>query len=300
MDVLQQRLRRLFAFRRGVLALDTEPAELAARLRAASVVPSPRMVEDYIAMLLYAPGLPAAVSGVVLRADRFDSSLPEVLGASGILAGVRADTGHETLTGDARHRVTSGLDGLAARLIRLRELGATFAVWSAVAGAEADDRAMQILTANGHAAARFAHLCHDLGLVAVIRIGTRVGGVTGPRRDATMAAALLSVGGYFYDHGVDASTVVVCAELGDDSALPLTVLPDELGGVLLGGHGDTSTAAAVAAGLGLAPPWPVGFYAGHQITTAALRAWRGHAVDDGRRALLAGLDAVSAPTARVG
>jgi fructose-bisphosphate aldolase class I len=311
MDTVQRRLRRLFAFRRGVLAVDTGPASLAARFRAACVVPSAQAVRDYRAMLLGADDLASTVSGVVLPPELFDAaphgrSLPEQLRACGILPGVRADTGQEQLTASPGDRVTSGLDGLATRLFRLRELGAAFAVWSTVAGSEVGDRSMQVLTANSHAAARFAHLCHDLGLVAVVRVGTRVGDAAGPRRDATMAAALLSVGGHFDDQDVDTAAVVICAELGSDgcpdvASRPLTVLPGRLGGVLLSGRGAAvaDATAAVAAGVALVPPWPVSFYAGRHVTVPALQAWRGGAgsVADGQRALLGGLEAVSAAAA---
>jgi fructose-bisphosphate aldolase, class I len=313
LEPVRRRLRRLFAFRKGILALDSGPAALDARFRAVALTPSPHTTEGYLGMLLGAPELPACTSGVVLGPADFDRTvhgrtLPETLRAAGVLAGVRADTGDEPLTADARDRVTSGLDGLADRLRRLRGLGAGFAVWSAVASPATDRRGMHVLTANSHAAARFAHLCHDLGLVPVIRVGTRVGDAGGPRGDATMAAALLSIGGHFHDLDVDVTATVICTELeattGTDhddpvaAARPLTVLPDELGGVMLAGRGDAVDAASrtVAAVATRNPPWPVTFYVGRHVTRPALAAWRGHAdaVPAARRALLAGLATASA------
>lgn len=308
MDAVQLRVRALLAPPRGVLALDTSSADLAARLRSLSLLPSAPVVRDYLEMVLGTPDLAACTSGVVMDPGHID---PGRLHASGILAGVRADVGDEPLTADVRDRVTSGLDGLAARLARLRGLGVDFAVWSAVASPVTGPRGMQVLTANSHAAARFAHLCRDLGMVAVVRVGTRAGEAVGPRRAATMAAALLSLGGHFHDQDVDVSGVVVATELepGDLDAVarPLTVLPPDLGGVLLTGRGPTSAdaAAAVTAGRALGAPWPVSFYAGRHVTLSALRAWRGHEqlVAAGRQALLAGLATVAAaaaPTLRVG
>jgi fructose-bisphosphate aldolase class I len=272
MDGVHHRLRRLFSSRRGILALDTGPAELAARFRAVALMPSARA--DYLAMLLDTPGLAGHVSGVVLTPDVLDGrSIPD-----GLLVGVRADSGHEPLTGHDRHRVTSGLDGLAARLTRLCHLGVDFAVWSTVAGPVGDPRGMNVLTANGHAAARFAALCHDLGVVPVIRVGTRITGDDRGWRSATVAAALLSVCGHLHDLDVDVSGVVICTEVGSATE-PLTVLPEEVGGVALTG----GTAAVEAQ----SPPWPLTFYIGRQATRPALQAWRaGGSVGAGRDALL--------------
>lgn len=308
MDPKLRAVRRLVAFRRGVLALDTAPAVLAARLRAVHVVPTPRVVESYLTMLLGAAGLERAVSAVAfshggLEDCRRPSALTARLSAAGTLYGFRADTGHEPVGADPRDRVTSGLDGLVARLLRFREAGAAFAVWSTMAGPDADPGGMRVLTTNSHAAARFAHVCQDLGLVAVVRVGTRGDPADGPVRDATTAAALLSLGGHLVDQDVDPSAVVVCTEVRTDvdaevACRPLSVLPTGLGGLLLAGRGDevAATATAVAAGAATAPRWPLGFWVGRQVTMPALRLWRGRPerVAQGRCALLAGLDHVFA------
>ena len=55
MDDLRRRTRGLFAFRRGILALDTAPACLTARFRLASIKPSARAVDRYLAMVLSTP-----------------------------------------------------------------------------------------------------------------------------------------------------------------------------------------------------------------------------------------------------
>ncbi|MBN9102697.1 MAG: fructose-bisphosphate aldolase [Pseudonocardia sp.] len=275
MDGVHHRLRRLFSFGRGILALDTGPAELAARFRAEALMPAARA--DYLAMLLGTPGLSEHVSGVVLTPD----VLEEQPGPAGLMVGVRADSGHERLTDDDRHRVTSGLDGLAARLTRSRDLGVGFAVWSTVAGPAGDPRGMHVLTANGHAAARFALLCHDLGLVPVIRVGTRITGDDRGWRSATVAAALLSVCGHLHDLDIDVSGVVICIEVGSATE-PLTVLPDDLGGVALIGE-----TAGVEPQWPPWPPWPLTFYIGRQATRPALQAWRSSgSVEAGRDALL--------------
>jgi fructose-bisphosphate aldolase class 1 len=315
MDDLQRHTRRLFAHRRGILGLDTAPACLMARFRVAAIRPSTRAADNYLAMLLGTPDLAEATSGVVLHPATFQrlaergQRTAALLGEAGILVGVRADDGSEPLTADGRELVTSGLDGLAARLRRLADLGATFAVWSTVTSTDPD--ALRVVTANSQAAARFGYLCQDLGLVPVIRVGTRVTGSGGPiaggllcSRQASVAATLLSVCGHLEDFGTDLGTVVISTDpdIADPTdpfaGSPLTALPGRLGGVALTGSWPCPSAAADAvARVCLAdPPWPVTFYLGRQLTQPALAAWGGRAasVPAGQRVLRAGLSTACA------
>jgi fructose-bisphosphate aldolase class I len=225
MDDLRRRTRGLFAFRRGILALDTAPACLTARFRLASIKPSARAVDRYLAMVLSTPDLAEATSGVVLHAAAFDRltargrELSERLREAGILLGVRADAGSEPLSADGRELVTTGLDGLAARLSGMARRGASFAVWSAVTSTDPD--ALRVVTANSQAAARFGYVCQDAGLVPVIRVGTRLTGGSAALADglfcprsAAVAAALLSVCGHLEDFGADLGAVVISTDPG--------------------------------------------------------------------------------------
>jgi fructose-bisphosphate aldolase, class I len=303
-DAFGQTLARLFTPGRGIVAVDTTSAALATRFQSVSLEPSPLAVDRYVAMLLDTPELPAMASGVVLAPEMFDRGRPEALHAAGIVTGVRADTGHERLSTDARDRVTTGLDGLAARLDRLRDLGATFAVWSAVARPTADRRGAHVLTANGQAAARFAHLCQGLGVLPVLRIGTRVGGADEPRRSATAAAALQSVDRHLQDLDVDPTAVVISTELDPGTARdavasgPLAAIPTGIGGVALttSGYSLHDAADALATVGASAPPWPLTFYLGRHVTRPALEAWHGReeSIAAGRRAFRAGLAEASA------
>jgi fructose-bisphosphate aldolase class I len=340
MDDLRRRTRGLFAFGRGILALDTAPACLTARFRLASIKPSARAVDRYLAMLLSTPDLAEATSGVVLHAAAFDRltargrELSERLREAGILLGVRADAGSEPLSADGRELVTTGVDGLAARLRGVAERGASFAVWSAVTSTDPD--ALRVLTANSQAAARFGYVCQQAGLVPVIRVGTRITGGSAALADglfcprsAAVAAALLSVCGHLEDLGADLGAVVISTDPGSGGpasagghrlagdipeprvggfplgggfpeplAGPLAALPGSLGGVALtGGWPSPSAAAAAVARVCLAePPWPVTFYLGRQLTQPALAAWGGRSssILAGQRALRAGLVTASA------
>jgi len=314
MDELRRHTRRLFASRRGILGLDTAPACLTARFRVASIRPSARAVDGYLAMLLGTPDLAEAISGVVLHQESFDRltergrELPALLREAGIMLGIRADAGSEPLSADGRAQVTSGVDGLVGRLHQAAQRGACFAVWSAVTSTDPD--AVHVVTANSQAAARFGYACQDAGLVPVIRVGTRLTGSSAPlaggllcSRSAAVAAALLSVCGHVEDLGVDLGAVVISTDPGPEFsdpllAGPLAALPSWLGGVALTGgwHAPDAAARAVARVCLADPPWPVTFYLGRQLTQPALAAWGGRArsVRAGQRALHAGLATASA------
>ncbi|MFC4947266.1 class I fructose-bisphosphate aldolase [Pseudonocardia sp. GCM10023141] len=297
MDALRQRTRRIFAPGRGILGLDTAAATLATRFRDVALVPTRPTTDAYRAMVLDTPDLAATTSCVVLGPDDVaDSHRVVPLLEAGILVGVRADTGCESLTGHDHDLVTSGLDGLAARLVRMRELGVTTAVWSVCAAATATTGSLRALTANSHAAARFAYTCQRLGIVPILRVGTRTTGASHARRRAVVGAALLSVCVALDELDVDiAATVISPSHEIDGLEHPpqsaLALLPPQLGGVALAGGPSDAIAAVCAA----RPPWPVTFYLGQEATLPALRAWRGQAasVRAGQRALHAGLAVAS-------
>jgi fructose-bisphosphate aldolase class I len=302
MSELIQRTHRLVDRRRGILALDTAPAALAARFQAAGVVPATSATDASLRMLLGTPDLAADVSGVILT----PAALPQAvtMRGTGILVGVRADTGHGAIVG--RGRVTSGLDGLHSRLGRWRDLGVGFAVWSVCTCLADDVCATSTLTTNSEAAARFAVTCQDLEIIPLVRVGTRMAQTSPDRRRMALAGALLSVIGHLEDAGVGLGTTVVTTTCDADpshpgAAGPLLTLPRRLGGVALcparpvqGGAGDTI--AALSSALPPAPPWPVTFYLGREASRPALHAWRGHAagVPAGQRALRSQMAAATA------
>lgn len=323
MDALQRRTRRLFAFRKGILAVDTAPATLVERFSRCAGAPD---ADAYHDMVLGTPDLAAITSAVVLGPEAFGAaaagprSLSAVDGVTGphgrgrldrlrsggVLVGVRADAGAESLSCASDELVTSGLDGLAHRLRRFQALGASFAVWSMSSGSAIDYGALRTLTVNSQAAARFAYTCQTVGLVPVVRVGTRMRSGTPAQRSAARAAALLSVCGHLEDIEVDIASVVISteAEAATDDPVtgsPLVALPSRLGGVALtaGGRSLHTATTAVSAVCAADPPWPITFYLGREVTRPALLAWRGRAgsVPAGRQALRDGLAAACAALA---
>lgn len=251
-DIQRRRLRRLFAFGKGIVAMD------AAHRPITPESPWPNRTTSGVVL---APG-------VLARSPR----VPELLRADGMLLGVRADLGVEQLTGDARTLVTSGCDGLTERLSRQRTQGAEFAVWHVPPAGTGHRGASHALAVNGQGAARFARTCHELGLVPLIRIGR-----PGDGADGTQATALMSLCMHLdeYDVELDAVVLVAAARHGRPLAEgPLAVLPDRLGGLALTVDVFTpgDAADAVRAARSARPRWPVTFYLGREATAPAFTA----------------------------
>lgn len=292
MDATLRNVRQLFGWSGVVVALDTASIELESRFRSVGIPVSPETLTAYRTMLLSAPGLVGNAGAVILRPEDLDPATgshaaADALRATGVLIGVRMDTGWEEIS-SAWDLVTSGLDGLRSRLKRSRDRGAALALWS-VCTATTDD-GLAALTANSQAAARFARTCQSVGVLPVLRIGSRMPSGSVGRRRAALAAALLSVTGHLADLEVHMGAVVINTTCEPEPSIdPLgrqvfNVLPGDLGGVALGA---CRTAGAALPGRALVAghltdlaaacvsTWPVTFYLGREVTYPALRAWRG-------------------------
>ena len=138
-------------------------------------------------MLFTTTGLGEFLSGVIMHEEtiRQRSSpakpLVEVLAEQGITTGIKVDAGACPLAGAPAELVTEGLDGLRERLKRFRTLGARFAKWRAVFNVGSALPTRACIGANGHAAARFAALCQEQGLVPLVEVDVLPDGIPHPR-----------------------------------------------------------------------------------------------------------------------
>src|ERR1019366_1708841 len=101
------------------------------------------------------------VSGVILYDETIKqkgadgTSLVKVLQDQGIIPGIKVDTGAKPLPFSPGETVTEGLDGLAERLAKYRELGAKFAKWRGVITIGPHIPTDYCLSVNAHALARY-------------------------------------------------------------------------------------------------------------------------------------------------
>lgn len=90
------------------------------------------------------------------------------LSESGIIPGIKVDTGTTPLAGHPGEKVAEGLDGLRRRLTEYAHMGAWFAKWRAVFRIARGRPTAGCVNANVHALARYATLCQEAGLVPVV------------------------------------------------------------------------------------------------------------------------------------
>ncbi len=125
-------------------------------------------------MLFTTAGAEGYISGVILfdetiRQQGSDGRpLVQVLEAAGVIPGIKVDKGTTPLARAPGELVTDGLDGLRARLVEYRELGAKFAKWRAVIDIGDGIPSSYCIAVNAHTLARYAALCQDEGIVPIV------------------------------------------------------------------------------------------------------------------------------------
>ena len=182
MDALRDTGRELVAPGKGILAADESSGTIKKRFDQIGVESTEENRRAYRQLLFTTPGLEEHISGVILYDETIRQStddgtrFTEVLEKSGVIPGIKVDTGAKPLAGFDGETVTEGLDGLRERLAEYGELGARFAKWRAtyfIGDGRPTDFAV---LANGHAMARYAALCQEAGIVPIVEPETLMDG----------------------------------------------------------------------------------------------------------------------------
>ena len=293
----------LMAAGRGILAADEIVAVLTRRLESCAIVSNANSRRAYREMLFTTTGLGEFLSGVIMHEEtiRQRSSpakpLVEVLAEQGITTGIKVDAGACPLAGAPAELVTEGLDGLRERLKHFRTLGARFAKWRAVFNVGSALPTRACIGANGHAAARFAALCQEQGLVPLVEVDVLPDGShTLERCEEATAAALHGVFAALHDQGIDLQglllmpsmvtsgrTCQAAASLHDVAFATLRCLrghvPAVVPGVVFPCGGLDPVAATMRLGvinqIEGPKPWPLSFAYGRALQDEALHVWRG-------------------------
>lgn len=172
--ILRETVQSLMADEKGLLAMDESHPTCHKRFAKLGI---PRTVEarrDYREMILTAPGLAESISGAILYDETIHQQKTDgtpfvkVLEDSGIIPGIKVDTGAKDLAGHPGEKITEGLDGLRDRLEEYSKMGARFAKWRAVITIGQGIPSRTCIEANAHALARYAALCQEAGLVPVV------------------------------------------------------------------------------------------------------------------------------------
>jgi fructose-bisphosphate aldolase, class I len=158
---------------RGVLAADESAGTVKKRFEVIGVECTEENRRDYRELLFRSKGM-SNISGVILfdetirQKGKDGTPLARVIEQAGSLPGIKVDKGVAPLPFHPGEVVTEGLDGLRARLVEYRELGAKFCKWRAVIDIGAGIPTYYCIRANAAALARYAALCQDEGLVPIV------------------------------------------------------------------------------------------------------------------------------------
>ena len=160
---------------KGILAADESTGTIKRRFDAINVDCTEDNRRNYREMLFRTDGANEFISGVILydetiRQNGADgTSLVKVLQDQGIIPGIKVDMGAHTLAGFPGEKITSGLDGLRARLAEYAGMGLTFAKWRAVITIGDGIPTETCIVSNAEALARYAALCQEAHLVPIVQ-----------------------------------------------------------------------------------------------------------------------------------
>ena len=159
---------------KGILAADESTGTIEKRFKSINVENLEENRRAYRDMLFSAKGLSEHISGVILydetlRQKSADGTpFPQLLAKTGIIPGIKVDTGAKDMALCPGEKITEGLDGLAKRCAEYVKLGAKFAKWRAVITIGKGIPSGACITANAHALARYAAICQAEGLVPIV------------------------------------------------------------------------------------------------------------------------------------
>lgn len=298
---LQRTVAALVQAPKGLLAADESNPTIAKRFASIGLESTEENRRAWRNVLLTAPGLAEAVSGVILHEETLgqrsgdDTPFPQRLERHGIVPGVKVDMGKIALANAPGDEITEGLDGLAKRLQRYHAQGARFTKWRAVYNVSPTLPSRLAVKANAHALARYAAICQNEGFVPIVEPEVLIDGdhtidrcseVTGQvlhavfhalhRQRVALECMLLKPSMVLPGrHGAKAAP-------GDVARHTIAVLrrtvPAAMPGIffLSGGQTPEEATANLDAMNRLGPqPWVLGFSYARALQEPALAAWRG-------------------------
>ncbi|WP_018882122.1 MULTISPECIES: class I fructose-bisphosphate aldolase [unclassified Thioalkalivibrio] len=173
-DQLVETAEAMVAPGKGIIAIDESTGTIGKRLGAVGVENTEENRRTYRELLLTTPQLNEYISGAILydetirQSTRDGKPFVDVMNESGMLPGIKVDTGAKDLAGFPGEKVTEGLDGLRERLEEYAKMGARFAKWRAVITIGDTMPTDTCIESNAHALARYAALCQEQGIVPIV------------------------------------------------------------------------------------------------------------------------------------
>jgi fructose-bisphosphate aldolase class I len=301
---------------KGILAADESTSTIGKRFGTVGIPSTVDTRRAYREMLFTTPGLSEFVSGVIMydetirQADSKGTRLADVLSRSGIMPGIKVDTGAKPLASCPGETVTEGLDGLRERLQEYRVLGARFAKWRAVIHVDDHLPSDTCVDVNAHALGRYAALCQEEGLVPIVEPEVLMDGAHPLARAEAVTSQVLdrvfralhaqrvSLEGMLLKPNMVVPGKECPAQASVDEVATATLrvlrrhVPAAVPGIvfLSGGQDERQATAhlnAMNAERGTRP-WRISFSYGRALQDPAVKAWSGRpsSVQAGQRALL--------------
>ena len=159
---------------KGILAADESTATMTKRLDSVKVQSNEKNRLLFRQTLFSSLSMKECIGGVILYDETIrqitstGETIPELIGSSGSLTGIKVDTGAKVLAGSSEEKVTEGLDGLRERLKDYYNLGARFTKWRGVYSISNKYPSELSISANAHALARYAALVQEARMVPII------------------------------------------------------------------------------------------------------------------------------------
>lgn len=159
---------------KGLLAMDESNPTCNKRFSPLNIPQTEDFRRAWRELILTTPQLGDYISGVILYDETIRQRSKEgiafvkLIADAGILMGIKADTGTVDMEGHAGEKITQGLDGLRERLAEYAKMGARFAKWRAVFAIGNGMPSRSCIEANAQALARYAALCQEADLVAIV------------------------------------------------------------------------------------------------------------------------------------
>ena len=159
---------------KGILAADESSPTITKRFAAVGVESTEENRRAYREMLFTAKGINEYISGVIMFEETLyqktakGKPFPQLLAELGIVPGIKVDKGLIALDDQNIEKSTLGIEDLAERLKKYKEVGARFAKWRAVYTISASTPTDHAIEINAEGLAKYAALCQSQGIVPIV------------------------------------------------------------------------------------------------------------------------------------
>ncbi len=299
-NILMETVARLITPGKGILAIDESLSTCNKRFEKLGIPTTEEKRREYRELLVTAPEIGQYVSGYILfdetirQSTASGASFVAVLESKGIDVGIKVDGGTVDFAGHIGEKVTSGLDGLDARLKEYRKLGATFAKWRAVYTIGELTPSEDCMKANADLFVQYAKLCQENDIVPIVEPEVLIEGnhtidqcykvtarnlevVFNALKEANIFLPGMILKTSMVMPGLDAVAQVYTVDIAKNTVRCLKEkVPEVIGGIvfLSGGQNDEDAVKNLNAMHQLGPlPWPLSFSYGRAIQNPALVSW---------------------------